>query len=73
MSHELYSKFYEVRCFRIKNKIPTDDMPDDPDTDEVMTWACRQMEAMQRVMSRDTQIIVQFTTNILTNIKEQAK
>ena len=60
MSHGLIQKYWEVRTARVSRNIGVEDMPDDPDIDDVMTWALRHIEAQHRVITKDTQEIIEL-------------
>lgn len=64
MPHELIQKYWEVRSDRVSRNIGVEDMPDDPDTDDVMTWALRHIEAQHRVMVKDSQKITELSVAI---------
>lgn len=57
MSHDLVNMYWAVRSSRVERKIGVEDMPDDPDNEEIMTWAVRHIEAQHRVMVKDSQLI----------------
>lgn len=64
MAHSLLSKYWEVRSDRISRGIGVEDMSDDPDVDDVMTWALNHIEAQHRVIVKDTQKIISLRTAI---------
>ncbi len=57
MAHDLVNMYWAVRSSRVERKIGVEDMPDDPDNEEIMTWAVRHIEAQHRVMVKDSQLI----------------
>ena len=57
MAHDLVNMYWAVRSSRVEQKIGVEDMPDDPDNEEIMTWAVRHIEAQHRVMVKDSQLI----------------
>lgn len=57
MAHDLVNMYWAVRSSRVERKIGVEDMPDDPDNEEIMTWAVRHIEAQHRVMAKDSQLI----------------
>ena len=45
MAHELVNLYWKTRTSRVDRGIGVEDMPDDPDNEEIMTWAVRHIEA----------------------------